>query len=298
MRALIAVLAFIAGASLVLWLWSLFWPHRLPFLGRRRPAGPEQEPVRLPSGPGYWERLEQAASQAGLPYRRLHFQQLALVGTGLGLLLAVLGQTGLGLVAVGTGVLAPRALVGMRRRQRLERLQAQLSAALSLAASTLRAGGTLLQALENVSHQVADPLGHEFRLVLKATRLGVPVAEALGQMHQRIPLASVAALAVVARVTSELGGDAAAALDRVAQSVQEMESFRRTVRAHTTEGRLSAMLVTGLPFLIMGFLAVMAPDYFQPLLGTPGGRLLVILCLVAIATGWSLIRRITSPDDL
>lgn len=295
MTALAAALAFVAAASLVLWLWLSHLPPRLAHPGRRKPAGPDQDPVLPPPAPGYWERLERAAAAAGLPWNRRRLQQVFALGLGAGFFSWLLGFPGLGLACAAAGLLVPRWVIALRRRQRAEQFAAALPQALQLAANTLRAGGTWLQAVEAVAQQMAPPLGDEFRLALQAMRLGTPAAEALAQIRDRIGLPAFHGV-VVARVSTELGGNPATSLERLAQSLLDAQAFRRTVRAYTTEGRLSAGLVTALPFLVMGALSAMAPTYFAPVFRSPAGHALLLGCLVLMGCGWLLIHRITNPD--
>lgn len=295
---MIPLLAFISGASLMLWVWSRLWPVEMPMLGRRREQGPGQHGVPSPPAPGHFERLEQLAAAAGMSWTRRTFYQFALLGLGVG---GVLGAVGLPIpaaIAVVAGFRAPAAAVGARRRQRAERFAAQLPQALQMCASTLRAGGTLLQAVEAMAAQSPAPLAEEFHLALQAIQLGTPVPDALEGIQARIGLREFGAVVVAARVTAELGGDAALTFERIAQSLVDAEGFRRSMRAYTTEGRMSAALITGLPFGLMGLLAVLAPGYFDPLFTTTGGRMLLAVCLSSIAAGWWLIRRITSPEGV
>lgn len=297
---LAAFAAFAAGFSLVLYFGTQFWPGRLArFAGFRQSVGLNQDPVAAPAAPGYWDRLEQDALAAGMQtWTARQFQQALVLGLGFGFLSFLFDLWLLGLLGVAGGLLGPRWVVNWRRRQRQERFAAQLSKALFLGANTMRAGGTLLQAVEAMATQMPAPLGEEFRIALQSIQLGTPAPEALEQLQARIGLKEFAAVTVVARVTSEVGGNPALAFERVAQSLLDAEGFRRTLKAYTTEGRMSAALVTGLPFLVMGVLALMTPEYFDPLFSTPAGRVVLATCLGAIALGWTLIRRITTGDDL
>lgn len=298
MTGLAAALAFIAGSSLAMWWWTLLHPAAVRFPGRRKPQGPDQEPVPAPEEPGFLDRLERAAAAAGLRWTRREFLQFILLASGAAVLLAMLGLAVPALVVAAAAWRGPEALLNKRRRQRNEKFSSQLPQALFLATSTLRAGGTLLQAVEAMAEQMPPPLGDEFRLALQAIRLGAPVPEALAGIHARTGLREFGAVVVAARVSNELGGDSALTFERIAQAMMDAESYRRSLKAYTTEGRMSAMLITGLPFGIMGILSVLAPGYFDPLFFSTGGQILLGLCLAGIFTGWTIIRRILSPDHL
>jgi tight adherence protein B len=188
-------------------------------------------------------------------------------------------------------IILPVFFVRKLRASRQAHFARQLPAALFLGASVMRAGGTLLQAVDAIAQEMPDPLGAEFKRVQAQMRLQVPAHEAMHEAMERVGVKEFAAVVVAARITAEVGGNMAHILDQIARTIMDAQNAARTLQSFTTEGRLSTNLIAAMPFVVMGLLQVLSPGYFAPLFETWPGRILLFLCLGCIAFGYSIIRR-------
>ncbi|MFZ5825166.1 MAG: type II secretion system F family protein [Bacillota bacterium] len=238
--------------------------------------------------PDRWERL---TMRAGLGWSRRVYLALAGAGLLVGLLLGLLGLAGSGLLAVLAGLAGPWLYARRLATHRTALFARQLPPALFLAASVLRAGGTMLQAVEAIAREMDDPVGAEFRQIRAKMRLQVPAHQAMGEALERVGLREFAAVVVAARIATEVGGDLAHIFEEIGRAVADAQSSQRALRALTTEGRLSADLIAALPFLVMSLLHLLSPDYFAPYWASWSGRALLALCLGAIYLGWRTVRR-------
>lgn len=272
--------------------------HRMR-MAPAEPAPAEPAPSAEPGGldrggfarPGLGERLETAAAQAGLDWTGQFFAACGLTGAGLGLLLMLGGAPIWGLMTAAAGAAGPILYVKHRQAGRAARFAEQLPQALFLAASVLRAGGSMMQAVDAIATEIPAPLGAEFALIRRQMQLQVPAHEAMAAAWRRVGVREFAAVVVAARITAEVGGNLAHLFDQIARAITDAQNARRTVRAFTTEGRLSANLIAALPVVVLGVLHLLSPGYFQPMLATWPGRLLLGGSLLTIGLGWLLIRR-------
>lgn len=282
----------VAVASLTyLLLQKLFGRRRtIELLGSLDSTGQRATQVKTP---GLLERWEQATRQAGLNWTARTY----LLSSGGGLLAAVLlgaaGQVSFAALAAAVGALGPWAVVGHRQKQRAAQFAEQLPAVLTLAANTIRAGGTMLQAVRAVAQQMPEPTRGEFARVEQALRLHVPLGAALEQARQRIGAEEFAAVVVACKVGGPAGADLDVVLENIAREIVEDREFRRAMRAASAEGRMSARIVTAIPLVVGGYFLWTNPGYFRPFLSTPGGTLLFIGCVASIAVGWVIISRLT-----
>jgi tight adherence protein B len=90
----------------------------------------------------------------------------------------------------------------------------------------------------------------------------------------------------------EVGGDMAEALDNVAETIRDRDQIRRQVKALSAEGRISAIILVGLPFVLLFIISLVNPEYLAELTGTTIGRLMLLGGLVMIGFGILWIRRI------
>lgn len=262
---------------------------------RRREAAPEESPPAVPApesgGGSFFDRFERDAQQAGLRWKRTTYAGIAGGGLALAVLLWLAGRENLAMLTALAGLAGPYAYVKRAQAARAAIFLRQLPPALFLASSVLRAGGTLLQAVDSIASEMPDPMGAEFRLIQQQMRLQVPAHEAMAQAQQRVGVREFAAVVVAARITAEVGGNLAHIFDQISRSIMEAQNARRTVQSFTTEGRMSANLMAGLPFAVMGLLHLVSPTYFQPLFETWPGRFILIGCVGTIGLGWYTIRR-------
>ena len=66
----------------------------------------------------------------------------------------------------------------------------------------------------------------------------------------------------------------------------------RQVRVHTAQGRMTMMLLMGLPPIIVVTMHVMYPTFVQPLFDDPIGHLLIVVGITLQTVGYFVIRRI------
>ncbi|MFZ5816700.1 MAG: type II secretion system F family protein [Bacillota bacterium] len=243
-------------------------------------------------GSGGWlDRWERLTLQAGLGWGRRVYLAVAGGGLGLGTVLILAGRGGSGLLVAAAAVAGPWLYVRRLRALRGARFARQLPAALFLAASVLRAGGTLLQAVEAIAAELPDPVGGEFRRIQAKMRLQVPAHLAMAESLDRVGVREFAAVVVAARIATEVGGDLAHIFDGIGRAVVETQNAQRALRSLTTEGRMSADLIALLPLLVMGLLQLLSPGYFTTYLESWPGRIVLAICLGLIYLGWRSVRR-------
>lgn len=240
------------------------------------------------------DRWETDARQAGLTWTRLHLFGFAGLGACMALLLILTGSSGSAFLVLMAGMLGPMLWVKRLANLRRSQFASQLPQALFLAASVLRAGGTLLQAVDAIASEMPDPMGEEFKRIQQRMRLHVPAHEAMQETLERTGVREFASVVVAARISSDVGGNLAHVFDQIARSIVEQQNAQRMLRAFTTEGRMSANMIALLPFLVLGLLHFLSPGYLEPMMTTWSGRFVGLTCTGMIVTGWYVIRRMTT----
>lgn len=207
----------------------------------------------------------------------------------------VTGRFGVAVVVIGLIGVAGWSLVLRAGRRRAERLEAQLPEALSIIASSLRSGHSLLRATELLATDTDAPLREELDRVLAETRLGVPLVDALDHLAARMRVEDLEWVVQAVRMQARTGGRLADVLGTVAEFMRAREEVRREVRVLTAEGRLSAWVLSLLPLVVLGFIWMSNPDYLEPM--RSGWPLVVLIGGVAMAfAGLFTIRRMAEIE--
>jgi tight adherence protein B len=229
--------------------------------------------------------LEQAGMSTALPDFVLAVGLTTLAGGALGFLLAgpVIGL----LVAVAVPFGA-RLLLRLRTSRRRAAFADQLDDSLQLMASSLRAGHSLLRAVDSVSQEAASPTSDEFARIVKETRVGRDLDDALDEVAARMGSDDFTWVAQAIAIHREVGGNLAEVLDTVGHTIRERNAIRRQVKALSAEGKLSAVVLMGLPFAIIAFISMTNPAYLakftQSLMGW--GMLAVASVMMLVGGLW------------
>lgn len=294
MHYLAGLLTFLAVAfTLAAWVHAMQHRSRLArrLLADRDPRS--QEATAAVRTPGLLERLEREALQAGVGWNRRFFLLCFVAGLGLGLLLSMSGNPLGALALMALGALGPVAFVKQRAKVRAERFSTQLPGTLTLMSNVIRAGGTLYQAVQAVVKQAPEPIRSEFLRVETAMKLQVPAAEALERIKDRIGLAEFHSIVVACKVAGEAGADLDSVLETIARELVEDRQFLKAMQAASAEGKASARMVTGVPFVVMALVSFRSPEYFSEALGESIGQVMILGGIAMIAAGWLVIQKIT-----
>jgi tight adherence protein B len=202
--------------------------------------------------------LEQAGMSMRLPDFVLAVGLTTVVGGAAGFLL---GGPLLALPVLLLVPLAAKLLVRVRAGRRQAAFADQLDDSLQLMASSLRAGHSLLRAVDAVSQEAQAPTSVEFSRIVNETRVGRDLNDALDEVAARMGSDDFLWVAQAIAIHREVGGNLAEVLDAVGSTIRERNAIRRQVKALSAEGKLSAIVLMGLPFVIIGFISVINPAY-------------------------------------
>ncbi|CAN5849781.1 hypothetical protein BH23ACT5_BH23ACT5_22170 [soil metagenome] len=182
---------------------------------------------------------------------------------------------------------------GSREKRRFE---TQLPDTLTLLSTSLRAGYSLLQAVEAVAAEAPDPTAREYGRAIAEARLGRSVTEALDGITERTQSKDFEWAVMAIEIQREVGGNLAEVLQTVADTMLQRNRIRGEIRAMTAEGRISAFVLGSLPFVMGLFLWANNPDYIRPLFENTMGLVALGAGVVLMAGGILWLRKIINID--
>ncbi|TKJ20650.1 type II secretion system F family protein [Blastococcus sp. CCUG 61487] len=235
--------------------------------------------------------LEQALERAGITRRPAEVVVLTAAGAVVAALVG--GVLGGPLLAVLFALLAPlvaKVVVDRYRSRRQAAFVDQLDDTLHLLASSLRAGHSVLRAVDAVSHDAQAPTSEEFTRVINETRVGRDINDALEEVAERTGSQDFAWVVQAIAIHREVGGNLAEVLDRVSTTIRERNQIRRHAESLSAEGRLSGVVLMALPILVFVVLSIVSPNYTASLTGTGSGRMLLVLAAGLLTVGGLWLR--------
>jgi Flp pilus assembly protein TadB/Mg-chelatase subunit ChlD len=242
------------------------------------------------------ERLSRAVERSGVKLRVGYVPYLALFAAFLfGVVATIIGAPpGFALLAMLIGLLSPFVVLKIAAQRRTMAFDRQLPDVLATIASTMRAGHGLRTALRAIADDSAAPACEEFARVLGEERLGRPLDEAIAAMCERIGSHDLEYVATAVNVQSQTGGSLAGLFDTLSETVRERQRHARKVKALTSLGRMSAIVLVSMPIGLGALMTLISPQYMAPLLTTSTGHVLIGVCLTSMAIGALFLRQIVS----
>jgi tight adherence protein B len=181
-----------------------------------------------------------------------------------------------------------------RKRRRLLQIDLQLPAALEMMARALQVGHALSGALLIAAKESREPIASELQTVFDEMNFGISLQVALPHLAERIASDSVRYFVVAAMVQSETGGNLADILRNTASLIRERHKLMATVKVLSAEGRLSAVILSVLPFAIAAVLSWVNPAFIGKLWTDPLGLKLLMGSLVLVVVGVIWMQRLVS----
>jgi len=180
------------------------------------------------------------------------------------------------------------------KQKRIEKFRSQLPEALDLISRALKAGHSFNSGMKLAADEFDDPLGTEFDETLGEINFGVSVADALKNLTKRIECPELKYFVVAVILQRETGGNLAELIESLANLIREKFKFQGKVRTLSAEGRLSAVILVAIPFLMGIYLHFSNPKYLGVLFSEPIGRIMMGAAAIMMAIGILVIKKMVT----
>jgi tight adherence protein B len=311
-RAAMLIAVVVAAAMLGLALFVVVRPHREtarerlarfvdPYLGRSDDStreaeqghGPLARIERLLEPRDWWPRFKEDLLIADVETPAIKLVAIVALLTGLVALFVVHVLSAAILLPLALLVpLAARSWVNRKVRKQHRVFADQLPDNLQLITSALRAGQSMASAFAVVVEEAPEPAKGEFRRIVNDERLGVPLEDSIRRVARRMDNADLEQVALVATIQRETGGNTAEILDQVIATIRERATLRRLMETLTAQGRLTQIIISVLPIVLLVAITLLNRDYMTPLFETGGGHIALGVGAVLSVIGSLIIKRI------
>ena len=166
-------------------------------------------------------------------------------------------------------LLAPLVVINHRAAQRAKKLATQLPDALQIVCRSLEAGHPVATAVALVAREMPDPIGTEFGMTADEVSYGMSLTNAVQRMAERAGDPDVELFAATVRLQEKTGGNLTELLKANTDTIRGRQTMRLKVRAASSEGRTSAMILTSAPFMVMGAIHMLRPEFYGNVISDP-----------------------------
>ncbi|MES2129184.1 MAG: type II secretion system F family protein [Pseudomonadota bacterium] len=188
--------------------------------------------------------------------------------------------------------LLPAWLVYRRIDARVARIGEQLPDALDLMGRAMRAGHAFPTALKMVGEEMSAPLCEEFRAAFDEVNFGISMQDALNNLARRVPSTDLRYFVIAVLIQRETGGNLSELLASISHIIRGRAKLMAQVRVLSAEGRMSAWILTLLPFAVASLVQLTNPSFLAVLYTDPLGIKMLVSAGSLMATGVFAMRRI------
>jgi len=219
------------------------------------------------TGQVYMDALEKELTQCDIPLKPGEFLAFRCGACVFGFFATLLFSHNpyIALAVAGGLLIIHVPILKIRRSMRVDKFVLQLAEFLVLITNSLRSGQTFLQGVDIASKDSPNPIGMEFRLLLKETNLGVPVETAFNNMLVRVPSEDLKIVMSAFSIQRNVGGNLADIMDQVASMIRQRIAIQGQIKVLTTQGKLSGAIVGLLPFGLATVISLINYDYMSKL---------------------------------
>jgi tight adherence protein B len=244
------------------------------------------------------EKLENELESAGIPLKVEEFIIVRVLAFSLSFMLTFF-MGGHFFIALLIGLLLgklPSGYVKKKKKARVSAGAAQLPQALEMMANSMKSGFSFMQAMHLVAKEVPDPLGIEFQRTIKEINLGISMDTAFQNLLQRLPNKDLEIVVTAVLIQRSTGGNLASILETIQETISERVRMKDELKALTSQGRMSALVITLLPVILGLLLSLMNPDYFNPMFSHPLGWVLLGGGTLSGILGWIFIQKVVTIE--
>ena len=235
--------------------------------------------------------------QAGLTWTPRGFLMgSAVVGVVLALL--AYGWSGSALVALGAafagGFGLPNWYLKFKAKRRINKFIQVFPHAIDIIVRGIRAGLPLGDCLRVIVTEVEEPVRSEFRHIVESQGIGLPLAEAVERIAERVPIAETSFFAIVISIQQKAGGNLSEALANLSRVLRERRKMQGKVTAMSSEAKSSASIIGSMPFVVGFLIWLTSPQYISILWQTSTGQAMMVVGVVWMLIGVFVMKKMIS----
>lgn len=216
------------------------------------------------------------------------------VGIALFLIFTPLAVPAAMLFGLVVGVGLPHMTVNRLIKRRQEKFIKLFPEAIDLIVRGLKSGLPVTESIYAVGREMENPIGIEFRRMSDDIRLGKTLTDALWSSAARLDTSEFKFFVISLSVQQETGGNLAETLGNLSSILRARQQMRLKIRAMSSEGRASAMIIGGLPFIMFGLMMVLNHDYASVLYTDPRAQMVSMGSMVWMGVGMLMINKMIS----
>jgi tight adherence protein B len=230
---------------------------------------------------------------AGLRISQADFLLLVLMGAFVGALMGfVVAGPLLAILLVIAAPFAAHLVLGILAGKRRTAFSEQLGDTLQLLSGSLRAGHSIMRAIDAAANESQAPTSEEMRRIVSETSLGRDLLTSLNDTAERMKSEDFVWISQAIQINREVGGNLAEVLDQVGETIRERNEIKGHIKSLAAEGKFSAYILMALPVGIVAMLMLVSPGYMDKMVSTVLGWIMIVASIIMMTIGGLWMRKI------
>jgi tight adherence protein B len=200
------------------------------------------------------------------------------------------------IASIPAAFIFPKIYIKRAKKIYLKEYQKGLVGLLESLISNLKAGLSIIKALQTAAIKDKGPIGRELSVVLSEVEMGRGLSESLEGLGKRIPIRENEIIISAMTTAIESGGNITEVLSGILETIRKREAVNKEVEALTSQGVMSGIVVGVLPFFLLGMIAVIDPGFVAPLFNTTAGIIVLCSAVVMEIIGAFFIKKTVTID--
>ncbi|MDD4689643.1 MAG: type II secretion system F family protein, partial [Eubacteriales bacterium] len=211
-----------------------------------------------------------------------------------GITAITMGNMLLAITVAIIGIVSLPFLIRKRAKKKIMEFENQLSDALVVICNCLRSGLTLSQAMENIAHEMSDPIAKEFARVCRDVRYGSSIESALTAMNSRIKSDDLMLAISAINIQRQVGGNLSNILETISETIKARIKLKHEIKVLTATGRASGLVISILPIGMGLLLTIINPSYMMLFFENSIGKIMLGVGAVMEIIGILVVKKIVT----
>ena len=243
--------------------------------------------------------LKKQIQQAGL---KISMRQFILISIACGIFFTAVAYLAgaplaVSLAAGPVGALGfPRWMVARIRKRRMNKFLDEFPNAVDVLVRGVKAGLPINDCLAIIAKESRDPVGSEFRRIIEAQQMGLPLSQSVTKLYDNMPLAESNFFAIVIAIQQSAGGNLSEALGNLANVLRDRKKMKAKIQAMSAEAKASGAIIGALPFIVMLLVYLTTPDYIKILFTNQTGNIVLICAGIWMTIGILVMKKMINFD--
>nr|WP_047576430.1 type II secretion system F family protein [Methylobacterium sp. ZNC0032] len=182
------------------------------------------------------------------------------------------------------------------KAKRLKKFGVEFPNALDVIVRGIKAGLPVNDCLRIIANEAVEPVKGEFRTIIEAQALGLPLAEATSKLFERMPCAEANFFGIVIAIQQKTGGNLSETLGNLSRVLRERRKMRDKIQAVSMEAKASAAIIGSLPPVVALLVWLTTPKYIEILWISQTGKVALVASGLWMLIGVLIMRKMINFD--